>query len=223
MGGRAPATMVAPNMEQHCHDIATPKKREHKRRRRQERRQTQIEARKHIRSEATASPAEGNRQAAIAAPSNKTAPPRLAALSTTDPSNIVKDPSDKVGIFFLMLSVVFNDVKDLIELTLLVQSTMQTAPELDRHELRGRHTTLHRFIAGVLHELMELILNERTVLDEDEFKQAVQGLPSPSVDLWNSIALLVSLSPRTAQVDWIAQQSAPWPSCETKSRFIMHP
>jgi hypothetical protein len=89
------------------------KKREHKRKRRLERRQTQVEARKHIRSDTAAPPANGDHQPAIAVPNDKTAPPRLAALSAIDPSHIIKDRSDKVGIFFLMLSVVFNDIKDL--------------------------------------------------------------------------------------------------------------
>lgn len=148
------------------------KKREHKRKRRLERRHTQVEARKHT---------------AITAPNEKIAPPRLAALSAIDPSRIIKDPSDKVGIFFLMLSVVFNDIKDLFELTLSVQAAIQTAPELDRHELRGRHTMLHRFIAGALHELMTLISNERTVLDESEFKHAAKRLAPLTADLWKSI------------------------------------
>jgi hypothetical protein len=82
---------------------------------------------------------------------------------------MVRDSADKVGVFFLMLSVVFNDLKDLAELVLLVQSEQKKAQGLSRIELRGRHTMLHRHISGAMHELMELISSERKILDEEEF------------------------------------------------------
>jgi len=118
---------------------------------------------------------------------NSIANSQLAPISTINPRVMVRDSSDKVGLFFLMLSVVFNDLKDLAELVLLVQSEQKRAQGLSHIELRGRHTMLHRHISGAMHELMELISSERKILDEEEFQHVVNRLHPITADIWKTM------------------------------------
>jgi hypothetical protein len=119
---------------------------------------------------------------------------RLAPLSYIHPSKVVRDRSDKVGLFFLMLSVIFNDIKDLAELTLSVQSCSASSSGMERIELRGRHAMLHRFITGVLHELMILISKQRDVLLEKEFKAIASQLDPSAREFWDSITSIAQAS-----------------------------
>ena len=126
------------------------------------------------------------------APPHPSAAPKrsLARISYIDPAKLVTDESDKVGLFFLMLSVVFNDIRDLAELALYVQKCGKSkagSARLEQYDLRGRHIMLHRFIAGTLHELMKLIYKERSVLEMLEFKEVAARLPAEALSLWDEI------------------------------------
>lgn len=113
----------------------------------------------------------------------------LGPRSEVSPSLLIRGTADIVGEFVVALAAIFDDLKDLAAFE---QPMLPTRPEpgdmsVAAGEWRGRHHTIHRFIAGVLHELIELIASKRKILDEVEFKECIARISAEARADWQAI------------------------------------
>lgn len=103
-------------------------------------------------------------------------PWELSEKIDADPRALVQHDSDQLGKLFLALAVAYNDLKGLVLFDIYLQAMGR--PEsgdwsTTAGQWRGAVTQVHRWIAGVLHELMVAIQNNRNVVRGDEFKRLV--------------------------------------------------
>jgi hypothetical protein len=111
----------------------------------------------------------------------------LAAPTFIDPDQLLRGRQDKLGAFHLALSVAYNDIKDILTIALSVQADLATAEGVAMAEFRGRHTMLHRYLAGALHGLIDLIKVNHRILNESEFKRTLANMPPEAVTRWERI------------------------------------
>jgi hypothetical protein len=100
--------------------------------------------------------------------------------------------------FFLALALVFNDLKTAV----LLQETLpgergdrRVCPEVGQRNGIGSH--LARLAAGIVHELLRLISENRAILDDHRFADLLKKIPTDCQRMW---AKLVdnALNPRPA-------------------------
>jgi hypothetical protein len=113
---------------------------------------------------------------------------QLAEISWLEPSGILRSETDRIGSFFLALSIVFNDLKDMCELMMATQEELTTAEGVVGLGRRGKHTMIHWFVTGVLYELMVLIKKEKSVLAESEFTEILAEMHEASRASWAALA-----------------------------------
>jgi len=116
-------------------------------------------------------------------------PRPLAARSEIEPAKLIRGAADIVGEFVVALAAIFDDLKDLawFEQPMLPRRPDPSDMSAAAGEWRGRHNTLHRFMAGVLHELIELVATRQKILDETEFRACVAAMPANARDEWQAI------------------------------------
>jgi hypothetical protein len=113
----------------------------------------------------------------------------LAPLQKSPPLELVRNQGDLAGGFILSLATVYNDVKALaaFEQPMLPIRPKPTDFSAEAGEWRGHATVIHRFMAGVIYELMELINKKRFMLEEPDIKAAIGELKGDVLDDWTAI------------------------------------
>ena len=108
--------------------------------------------------------------------------------------------------FILILAAVFNDLKGA---WYVVERLRDAQPMVDKsHAWRGQHTGMGlqnvRLIAGILHELMNVIDKHREVVDSSDFQHIVALLPAGLRTAWRRvrrIALKEDRQPNATSAD----------------------
>jgi hypothetical protein len=101
--------------------------------------------------------------------------------------------------FVLALALVFNDFKDLMSAQQMMQlvGPGEGPPDRARGQFGGLHVHWVRLLAGVIHELMELIAKNKQAIESDAFRQLAGKLPRAARELWtNVVAAATSGGPR---------------------------
>jgi hypothetical protein len=121
----------------------------------------------------------------------------LAPLETFDPATFRGDadvPQDLCN-FILALALIYNDCKDAI----YAHAELATAkPEGPPKKTRawgafgGAQFHAFRAVAGLLHELFELIRDNRELLSHSFFASVLQQLPSASREAWAALVTVAS-------------------------------
>ncbi len=92
--------------------------------------------------------------------------------------------------FILVLAGAFNDMKGVIYAAARLREVAPTAQK--KVSWTGQHGGMViqtiRLLAGILHELMNVIDKETAVVDSSEFKAIVARLPSPQRRAWTQVA-----------------------------------
>src|SRR5687768_17557897 len=97
----------------------------------------------------------------------------LADLQGIDPLKLIRGEADAVGKFFLALAVAYNDLKGLLVLEgVLLDRGRPPEGEVSTEsgQWHGIMSQAHRWIAGILHELMVLIQKQESILSHTEWK-----------------------------------------------------
>jgi hypothetical protein len=113
----------------------------------------------------------------------------LAPLQKCPPGELVRNQGDLAGGFILALATVFNDIKALaaFEQPMLPVRPKPTDFSAEAGEWRGQATVIHRFMAGVIYELMELINKKRFMLEDPDIKAAIGELKGDILEDWTAI------------------------------------
>jgi hypothetical protein len=113
----------------------------------------------------------------------------LGARREVEPARLIRGTADIVGEFMIALAAVFNDLKDVAAFETLLLPTLPgpTDYSVDAGEWRGRHLMINRFIAGIIHELMELIVQKQRVLNEIEFQRVLGRIQAPAKADWEAL------------------------------------
>jgi len=101
--------------------------------------------------------------------------------------------------FMLALALVFNDFKDLFASQEMMQGIApgDGPPTAARGMFGGLHVHWVRLLAGVIHELTELIAKNKTVIDSAAFRKILKRLPRTAREMWASVvASATSSGPR---------------------------
>ncbi len=103
-------------------------------------------------------------------------PWELSEKLDVDPRALVKHDSDQLGKMFLAFALAYNDLKGIVLFDIYLQAMGR--PESGdwsarAGQWRGAVTQVHRWIAGVLHELMVAMQNNRNLVQGDEFQRLV--------------------------------------------------
>jgi hypothetical protein len=116
----------------------------------------------------------------------------LGALEGIDPRRLLRDENDSVGRLFLTLAAVFNDLKGMVIFEGYLLDYGQPNPGQPTPELaqwRGMQTQVHRCIAGVLFELMNVLTHSRTraALASAELPQLLDIVADETRVRWDSL------------------------------------
>jgi|HubBroStandDraft_1064217.scaffolds.fasta_scaffold37267_2 hypothetical protein len=92
--------------------------------------------------------------------------------------------------FILVLAGAFNDMKGVIYAAARLQEVAPIAREKVSWtgQLAGMQIQTIRLLAGILHELMNMIDKEGAVVDSSEFNAIVARLPAPQRRAWTQVA-----------------------------------
>lgn len=116
---------------------------------------------------------------------------RLAPLETFDSNAFVGDATfpQSVCDFVLAMALVYNDFRDVIVATSLLQTITPEGNPLttERGEVAGRAVHLDRLLAGIVHELTELIRNNISVIESPELLRVVERTPKGIRSVWSEV------------------------------------
>jgi hypothetical protein len=125
----------------------------------------------------------------------------LGDLREISPSSLIRDESDNVGRLVLRLALAFNDLKDTILLDVFRASFRALAPnEITPYsgQVGGIATHVHRFIGGILNEILNVINDERSATADAEFVTLLSSLTSPTQSLWKDLIAEAQNSPQAS-------------------------
>lgn len=120
---------------------------------------------------------------------------QLAAKREAVPNTIVRNRNDLIGHFFLALSLAFNDLKGLIMFEQYLAAMGRPPPgDFSPHAGQWYGTTVQtqRWIAGVLHEIMNVITNQRyrTVLAGTELRTLLEQVGPENQAAWRNLVTI---------------------------------
>jgi len=107
--------------------------------------------------------------------------------------------SQPVCDFILALALVFNDFKDLMAAQQLMQCVAPPdgPPDASRGMFGGLHIHWVRLLAGVIHELTELIGKNKQQMDSVAFQRLIGKLPKAGREMWtNVVASSIAAGPQ---------------------------
>jgi len=107
--------------------------------------------------------------------------------------------SQSICDLILSLALVFNDFRDLVASQELMQSIApgDGPPSAARGMFGGLHVHWLRVLAGVIHELTEIIAKHKAEIESESFRKLVAKLPMPARKMWSSVvAATTSSGPR---------------------------
>jgi hypothetical protein len=116
-------------------------------------------------------------------------PLSLATPDTFDPRLLVRERSDDWGKLFLALALVYNDLKFFATSLWWLDERKPDLTVVDElaGEYRGIALQGHRFIAGVLNELMVLIQAKRTLVESTTFANLMRGVGPTARAAWDAL------------------------------------
>jgi hypothetical protein len=121
----------------------------------------------------------------------------LAPLLTLEPSVFAPDSdhSSELCGFVLALALAFNDLHDVVvvhDLLMTAQPADVTTPTPSFGEFGGLSVHLFRIQVGTVHEVLELVRKQRTLLRDHSLQQLIQALSSRSQGAWNTLIAAAS-------------------------------
>ncbi len=116
---------------------------------------------------------------------------RLVPRIEVDPLLLLRDEKDELGVFFLGLATAFNDIKGMALFEQYLDAKGRPLPHVVSEyagQWRGSHIQIHRWIAGVMLELMIWIREARkSVLVSPELAALVAKLPDKRREAWEEL------------------------------------
>ncbi len=117
---------------------------------------------------------------------------QLAAKRQIVATRLVRDRKDNVGRFLLGLSLAYNDLKGLVMFEQYLVAMGRPKPDdfsPYAGQWRGVTVQIQRWIAGVLHEIMNVIASpkNRAVLKGPEFPLLVARIGKANQEAWNNL------------------------------------
>ena len=114
---------------------------------------------------------------------------KLAELEYFDPQAFQADDtvSKEVCGFVLSLALIYNDIKNIILLTKLLENYKPEGSFVERKdwgEFNGIDDFLDRLTIGLLHELFCLIKDSKSVLEDKFFKQIINSIQKDAKTSW---------------------------------------
>jgi hypothetical protein len=111
-------------------------------------------------------------------------------LKSISPSRIISE-NDKVGAFFVVLGLIFNDLKDLIIFEQLVTCNYRKPTESECSDHSGNYggmmIHISRLFAGIINEFFSFLEKNDDVLDDAEFKNILERLPKEENETWHGM------------------------------------
>ena len=101
--------------------------------------------------------------------------------------------------FVLTLALVFNDFKDLMAAQQMMQviAPGDGQPDAARGMYGGLHVHWVRLLAGVVHELTEVVAKNKSTIESAAFHSLIKKLPLSAGSMWaNVVAAATSSGPR---------------------------
>lgn len=119
----------------------------------------------------------------------------LAPLQSFDPKVFLDDdkPTQNVCNFVLSLAVVYNDLKDLLWVHYhLGRSKPKKNEKITRYlgEHAGLRLHASKLLFSILNELIQLLRENQTLLEDGLFKNCVSKLPREARDCWDGLVAL---------------------------------
>lgn len=118
---------------------------------------------------------------------NELQPWHLSEKFDVDPRALVQHDSDQLGKVFLAFALAFNDMKGMVlfEQYLIAMGRPATT-DWSAHagQWRGAMSQMHRWLAGVLHEVIVVIQKNESLVKGAEFERLVGMLSSKSRAEW---------------------------------------
>src|SRR5262245_15231819 len=103
---------------------------------------------------------------------------------------LVHHESDQMGRFMVALSLAFNDLKGMVLFEQYLLSIGRPGPDdwsANAGQWRGAAGQIHRWIAGILYEVMKLIAKNKMLLRSKELLGLVATLPDDTQQAWNDL------------------------------------
>lgn len=112
------------------------------------------------------------------------------ALDEIDPKRLVGPKNDdKVGEFFLVLGVFYNDLKSLVfhlrQLEVFFQDTPKDVPSPKNGEFGGMKIHLERLMVSIVYEFLNFLEKNTDVMDTTEFKLLLGALKKDLQEKWD--------------------------------------
>lgn len=132
----------------------------------------------------------------------------LSALETFDPKAFVgsEEWPQELCNFILALALAYNDFKDVI----FAQALLATVrpPQIERPtpavgHYAGLYHHLTRNLAGLLHELTNLIQKHVTLMEHPKFVALVRNLPGAARDAWIAVVSAASEKPSGSAISML--------------------
>jgi hypothetical protein len=120
----------------------------------------------------------------------------LAPLTNLEPEKLVsKDGKDSLAEFILALSLVFNDLKGIVNWRDYIMSQPHPdentlSPELG--EWIGFEMQTNRLLVAQLHELLRLIQEFEDTVEGDEIQRIIKKAPAPTRRRWDEIVRIAT-------------------------------
>ncbi len=135
---------------------------------------------------------------------NELRPWELSEKVDVDPRTLVHHDSDQLGKVFLAFALAFNDMKGMLlfeQYLIAMGRPAKTDWSANAGQWRGAMTQIHRWLAGVLHEVMVVIKKNEAVVLGTEFRQLLATLGSENRRAWDDFFLAArDTSGNTAQL-----------------------
>lgn len=118
-----------------------------------------------------------------------------------DPVRLIKeDKDDPVADFFLVLGLIYNDLKSLTYHFVNVQNSIKTLKldevTIERGEFAGMKSHLERLMVGTMRELFEFLESSNEILSCEEFKATYNRLNRDMKERWDTIVAVATNSGR---------------------------
>lgn len=116
----------------------------------------------------------------------------IGELKNIDPRKIVdENEKDNIGSFFLGLGVIFNDLKGLIWFNKMLNDNYET-PSIDETtshagNYAGIAMQIQKLMAGIINEFFIFIEKNKTIFQNETFKEIFNKLSKQDQQTWNSV------------------------------------
>lgn len=124
-------------------------------------------------------------------------------LEKIDPNLIINQTKkDEIEDFFLVLGVVFNDLRDMILFQVLLNKIYEKpTTEVNVHNgtYGGVVTYMNKFAAAFINEFLIFLEHNKAVFSSSQFELILRSLPKKKRDVWNDlIDIALSKTPRSS-------------------------